>query len=189
MTPRIWGQSWTSCLIHIYALISIQSLSVALAGLKSTGCSRDVKGLLVCFLAPWVIARAKDQRCRARNSLTWIVQREQGGSCQIGWSQSTRPHSIHLSFCLSASLSHSVCRSICRKLLHTGERDTLFTEGWVYLSVHRQEMAIYRLLSPHWKSHKLPLSSLWAVSTATVFCFSQWQERRVQNEIAGLDAR
>jgi len=77
----------------------------------------------------------------------------------------TRLHTSFLtaSLCLSASQSllssSSFCHSVCLVVFHTGKRDTMFIEGQTYLPGHRQEMAIYRLLSLLWKSHKLPLLS------------------------------
>lgn len=86
---------------------------------------------------------------------------------------------------LSLSVSHSVCHSICLIVFHTGKRDTMFIEGWIHLPARRQEMAIYRLLSPHWKSHKLPLSSLSSFhSNSILFPSVAGREIGVQNEKA-----
>lgn len=91
------------------------------------------------------------------------------------------------------SPSHSVCHSICLAVAQ-GKTDAVFIEGlspasqpadrkWPYIGfcLHSGCLISFPLSSP--------LSSLRAVSTATVFCFPRWQEEReigVQNEKAGL---
>lgn len=93
---------------------------------------------------------------------------------------------------LSPSLSVCLSLHLSRKS-HRKDRRSVHRRVEPGLPARRQEMAIYRLLSPLWMSHKLasllssPLSTLRAVSTATVFCFPRWQEEkiRVQNEKGG----
>lgn len=83
-----------------------------------------------------------------------------------------------LPFCFPAS-SVSSCPSVhlTASWSFTQDRQTnIFMEGWAPPPARRQEVTIYGLLSPHWKFHKLPFSSLWAISIATVFCFPLWQE-------------
>lgn len=85
------------------------------------------------------------------------------------------------------------CKKVCQfvlfndvvLVLHTGQTDGHKFSWKVELHppARRQEVTIYRLLSPHWKFHKLLFSSLWAVSIATVFCFPPWQEERDRSSV------
>lgn len=150
---------------------------------KSTGCNRDAKGLSVCFLVRWIITRAKGQRCGARNSLCCIVQKNTGWPDNNKTVSARSISTIFLSVLscpfLCSSGSSSLCLSphLCHSFSHRKEKRNVHARR-SHLSAHTQEMAIYRLLSLHWNSQKLPLASLWAVSIATVFCFPQWQKER-----------
>lgn len=63
------------CVLFAFMRRSIFSRWVLpLRVLKSSGWSCDVKGLSVCFLVPWFIARAKERRCGALNSLRITAQ-------------------------------------------------------------------------------------------------------------------